>query len=104
MTVRYSGHMLRTRQQAAWQNVLLLMVLLPLAVWRATTLPAGAAIALVMLTLAPFAIAYHAWRFLQTQEQSHAEPTDGMVFAFRLVASMPLSFGGLIFVLLVGMG
>ena len=104
MAVRYSGHMLRTRQQAMWLNVLLLVVLLPLAAWRAISMPAGPAIALVMLTAAPFVVAYQAGRFLQAQEQLHREPTDGMVFAFRFVANTPLTFGALIFVLLIAMG
>jgi predicted cupin superfamily sugar epimerase len=103
MAVRYSGYMLKTRRQAAWQNAMLLMVLLPLAVWRATTLPAGAAIALVMITVAPFGLAYQAWRFLEAQEQLHRDPTDGMMFAFRFLASTPVAFGGLLFVLLTGM-
>ena len=104
MVVQYSGHMLRTRQQAVWLNVLLLAVLLPLAVWRSIAMPAGPAIALVMLTAAPFVIAYQAWRFLVAQEQLHREPTDGMAFAFRFVANTPLTFGALIFVLLIAMG
>jgi uncharacterized membrane protein len=103
MAVRYSGHMVRTRQQAAWMNIVLLIVLLPLAVWRSAALPAGAAIALVMLTVTPFAIAYQAWRFLYAQEQLHAQPTEGMVFAFRFIANTPLTVGALLFVLLMAM-
>jgi hypothetical protein len=104
MAVQYPGHMVRTRRQAAWLSGLLLAVLLPLAGWRSMTLPAGGAIALVMLTVSPFVIAYQAWRFLAAQEQLHREPTDGMTFAFRFVANTPLTFGALIFVLLIAMG
>ena len=64
MAVQYPGHWLRTRQQAAWQSVALLLVLLPLAVWRASTQPIGMGIGVVMLTMAPFVLAYQAWRFL----------------------------------------
>jgi len=103
MAVRYPGHWLRTRQQAVWQDVALLTVLLPLALWRATTQPIGVGIGLVMLTAAPFAIAYHAWRFLDHQERVHEEPTPGMIFAFRFLVSTPLTIGGLLFVVLTGL-
>lgn len=95
--------MLRTRRQAVWQSVVLLVVLVPLAAWRVTTQPAGAAIGLAMLTLAPFALAYQAWRFLQIQEQLHAEPTPEMTFVFRFLANTPLTFGTLMFLVLVSL-
>jgi uncharacterized membrane protein len=103
MVVRYPGHWLKTRQQAMWQAVVLLLVLLPLAAWRASTQPLNIAIALVMLTLAPFAIAYQAWRFLEVQEQQHEQPTPEMIFVFRLIANTPLTFGALMFVLLLSL-
>jgi hypothetical protein len=101
MAARYSGHWLKTRQQAMWQAIALLSVLLPLAAWRASTQPLNVGMVLVVLTLAPFAIAFQAWRFLEAQEQLHEQPTPGMIFAFRLVANTPLTFGALLFVLLV---
>jgi hypothetical protein len=103
MAVRYSGHWLRTRRQATWQSVVLLVVLLPLAAWRFTTQPPAAALALLMLTLAPFALAYRSSRFLAEQELVHQEPTPEMAFVFRFVASTPITFGGLIFVVLVAL-
>ena len=103
MAVRYSGHLLKTRRQAVWQNTVLLLVLLPLAVWRSTSQPVGAGIALTALTLAPFALAYQAWRFLQAQELLHPEATPEMTFVFRFLANTPLTFGGLMLVLLSAM-
>ena len=103
MAVRYRGHMVRTRQQAVWLSVVLLLVLMPLAVWRASTQPIGAATGLVLLTLAPFVIAYQAWRFLQVHEQLHPEPTPEMTFVFRFLANTPLTLGTLLFVVLVAL-
>jgi hypothetical protein len=104
MTVRYSGHLLQTRRQAAWQSAVLLLVLVPLVIWRFTTHPPGTALALAALTTAPFSIAYQASRFLREQEQIHSEPTAGMAFVFRFVANTPLTLGALIFVLLIAIG
>lgn len=103
MAVEYPGHWLRTRQQAVWQAVALLMVLLPLAAWRVTNQPLAVGIGLVMLTIAPFALAYQAWRFLSEQEHLHEEPTPGMTFAFRFLANTPLTFGALLFVVLINL-
>lgn len=103
MAVIYQGHWLRTRQQAVWQDLTLLLVLLPLAAWRATNQPLAVAIGLVMLTIAPFALAFQAWRFLDEQERVHEEPTPGMKFAFRFLANTPLTFGALLFVVLVNL-
>jgi hypothetical protein len=101
MSVRYSGHMVRTRQQAAWLGIILLVVLLPLAARRFTMEPPGAALALALLTLAPFMLAYECWRFLREQERLHPEPTPEMAFVFRCLANTPLTFGALLFVVLV---
>ena len=98
--VRYRGHWLKTRQHAVLQNSVLLLMLLPLALWRSFNQPIAAAIGLTMLTLAPFAIAYQAWRFLKAQELLHQEPTPEMTFVFRFLASTPLSFSGLLLVVL----
>lgn len=104
MAVRYSGHVMRTRAQAAWQSVVLLLVLLPLVAWRFTTLRIGVAVTLAVLTLAPFVIAYQSWHFLEAQERVHQEPTPEMTFVFRFLANTPLTFGVLLFVLLVSLG
>jgi hypothetical protein len=98
--VRYSGHMLRTRQQAAWQSAVLLLVLVPLLAWRFTTHRFGIAFALATLTFMTFALAYQASRFLAAQERVHSEPTPEMSFVFRFVSTMPLAFGGVLFILL----
>lgn len=100
MAVHYPDHWLRTRQQAVWQNVALLLVLLPLAAWRATTQPLGVGIGLALLTLAPFALAYQAWRFLEQQERVHEDPTPGMIFVFRFLVNTPLTLGALLLVVL----
>ena len=103
MTVSYSGHWLRTRQQAMWQSVVLLLVLLPLSAWRATTLPAGVGGGLAMLTLAPFVLAYQSWRFLAAQERVHDAPTPEMNFVFRFLVNTPLTFGALLFLVLINL-
>ena len=101
MAIRYSGHWLRTRRQAAWQSAVLLAVLLPLAAWRFTTHPLNIALPLAVLTMVPFAIAFQASRFLASQERVHSEPTPEMAFLFRFVVNTPLTFGALLFVLLI---
>jgi hypothetical protein len=103
MAVQYPSHWLRTRRQARWQNVVLLTVLLPLATWRATTQPLGVGIGLLLLTLAPFVIAYQTSRVLDAQEHVHGEPTPEMIFLFRFVASTPLTLGAILFVVLVNL-
>jgi hypothetical protein len=100
--VRYRGHLARTRQQAVWQNLLIAFVLLPLAIWRASTQPFGVAVGLVLLATAPFVIAYQAWRFLAFEERVHQEATPEMLFVFRFLANTPLTFGALTFVILLG--
>jgi uncharacterized membrane protein len=104
MAVRYQGHLVRTRQQATWQGVVLLLVLLPLVAWRFTTHPLPAALSLAALTVAPFAIAYQSWRFLEDQERVHSQPTPEMAFVFRFVANTPLTVGALLFVLMTALG
>jgi uncharacterized membrane protein len=100
MSVRYSGHLLRTRRQAEAQGLVLLLLLLPLVAWRFTTQPLTAALALAMLTLAPFAVAFQARQFLVAQERQHSEPTPEMNFVFRFLANTPLTFGALLLVVL----
>jgi hypothetical protein len=102
MAVRYSGHMVRTRRQAAWLDVALLLALLPAVAWRLSTQPIGVAIAMAMLTAAPFVTAYQSWRFLERQERVHQEPTPEMHFIFRFLANTPLTLGALLLVILVG--
>ena len=97
MAVRYSGHLARTRQQAVWLGVAALMILLPLATARIRTQPPAAALGLAVLTLSPFVIAYQSWRFLESQERVHHEPTPEMEFVFRFLANTPLTFGALLF-------
>jgi hypothetical protein len=103
MAVRYPGHWLRTRRQATWQGLVLLVMLIPMAAWRLPAQPLGVGLGLAMLTLAPFAIAYQAWRFLEQQEELHHEPTPGMIFVFRFVVNTPLTLGALVFVVLASL-
>lgn len=103
MTARYSGHLLRTRQQAFGLCLVMLFVLAPLVAWRAVTHDTGLAVALLMLTLSVFAVAFQTWRFLEAQERIHPEPTPEMTFVFRFLANTPLTFGALIIVILVGL-
>ena len=83
-----------------WQGIVLLIVLLPLVARCVNTQPLGVGIGLLMLTLAPFAVAYQASRFLAMQERRHDEPTPEMAFVFRLVVNTPLTFGALMIVVL----
>jgi CBS-domain-containing membrane protein len=101
MAVRYHGHMVRTRQQAGWLAVALSLAILALVLWRFTTHPPGVALPLGLVAMAPFATAYQTWRFLGEQERVHAEPTAEMSFVFRFLANTPLTFGALIFLLLI---
>jgi hypothetical protein len=103
MAVRYPGYWLRTRRQALWLTVVMMLLLLPVAAWRLPAQPLGVAFGLAVLMLAPFAIAYQAWRFLEEQEQLHSEPTAGMIFVFRFLANTPLTFGALLFVVLISL-
>jgi hypothetical protein len=103
MTVEYPGHLLKTRRQALLQSVVLMLILIPLLAWRFTTEPRVVALALGALTFAPFAIAHRGWKFLESQEKLHAEPTAEMTFVFELVAVVPLALGVLLMVLLFRM-
>ena len=103
MAVSYSGHWLRTRRQAVWQSAVLLLVLLPLAAWRATTQPAGVGWGLAMLTLAPFVLAYQSWRFLEAQERVHDAPTPEMTFVYRFLVNTPLTFGAFLLLVLINL-
>lgn len=100
MTVRYSGHFLRTRRQAATQCTVLVLALLPLVAWRFTTQPLTAALGLALLAFGPFVIAFQSWRFLAAQEVQHPEPTPEMNFVFRFLVNTPLTFGALMLVVL----
>jgi len=104
MTVRYSGHWLKTRHQGAWQSAVLLAVLIPFVAWRFNTHGVNVGLGLVGLTMAPFVLAYQASRFLAEQEQLHAEPTPAMQFVFRFVAATPLAFGGMLLALMSALG
>lgn len=104
MAVRYSNHWLKTRRQAMWQNAALLAVLSPMLALRFMTHRFAVGLMLVLLTMAPFAIAYQASRFLESQERLHPEPTAEMQFVFRSVASTPLAFSGIMLALLSALG
>ena len=103
MAVRYPGHMVRTRQQALWLSVVVLLILLPFVMRRLPGQRPSVALAMALLTLAPFVPAYQSWRFLEKQERVHGEPTPEMAFVFRFLANTPLTFGALLLVVLTGM-
>jgi hypothetical protein len=104
MTIRYPGHFLKTRQQAVFQGVVILAVLTALLAWRVNTERGVIAMALAGLTLAPFVIAFRAWRFLAQQELRNTEPTPEMVFVFELIATMPLVMGAFLMILMFELG
>lgn len=102
--MRYPGHLLKTRGQAAAQGGVLLVILGPLLAWRINTEPAAVAMALAGLTLAPVVITFRAWRFLALQERRHQQPTSEMIFVFQLVATMPLVMGAFLMILMFELG
>ncbi len=102
--MRYPGHVLKTRRQAAAQGAVIVAILGPLLAWRIRTEPAAIAMALTGLTIVPVAIAFRAWRFLAQQELRNTEPTPEMVFVFELIATMPLVMGAFLMILMVELG
>ena len=104
MTMRYSGHFLKTRGQATVQGAVILTILGPLLAWRIYTEPPSIAMALVGLTIAPLAVAIRAWRFLAHQELRHPQPTPEMTFVFELIATLPLVMGAFLMILMFELG
>jgi hypothetical protein len=104
MTMRYPGHLLKTRGQAAVQGAVILAILGPLLAWRISTEPAAVAMALAGLTFSPFVVAIRAWRVLAAQELRHQQPTPEMIFVFQLVATMPLVTGAFLMILMFELG
>lgn len=103
-TVRYPGHMLKTRRQALLQGVVIFAVLAPLLVWRITTERRAIAIALAALMFGVFATAFRAWRFLAEQEKRHGTATPEMAFVFGHLTTVPLAMGGFLMILMFGLG
>ena len=104
MTIRYPGHFLKTRTQAALQLAVIVGILGPLLAWRINTERPGIAMALGGLTLVPVVTAYKAWRFLAKQERRHQQPTPEMIFIFELIATMPLVMGAFLMILMFELG
>ena len=102
--MRYPGHLLKTRGQAAVQGAVILAILGPLLAWRISTESAAVATALGGLTLAPVVIAFRAWRFLAREELRREQPTPEMIFVFQLVATMPLVMGAFLMILMFELG
>ena len=101
MTIRYPGHFLKTRTQAALQLAVIVVILGPLLAWRISTERPGIAMALGGLTLVPVVTAYKAWRVLAQQERRHQQPTPEMIFIFELIATMPLVMGAFLMIQMV---
>jgi hypothetical protein len=104
MTMRYPGHLLKTRGQAAVQGAVILAILGPLLAWRISTESAAVALALAGLTLSPLVIAIRAWRFLAREELRHQQPTTEMIFVFQLLAIMPMVMGAFLMILMFEIG
>ena len=102
--MRYPGHFLKTRKQAALQAAVILATMLALLAWRITTERAVIAMALAGVIFTPFVIAYRAWRFLAQQELRHQQPTPEMTFVFGLMATMPLVMGAFLMILMFEIG
>jgi hypothetical protein len=103
-TIRYPGHLLKTRRQALLQGVVIVAVLAPLLVWRITTETRPVAIALAAMNFAVFASAFHAWRFLAEQEKRHGLATPEMTFVFRQLTTVPLAMGAFLMILMFELG
>ena len=103
-SVRYPGHLLKTRRQALLQGVVILVVLAPLLVWRITTETRVIAIALAAMMFAVFATAFRAWRFLAEQEKRHGTATPEMAFVFEQLTTVPLVMGALLMILMFELG
>jgi heme/copper-type cytochrome/quinol oxidase subunit 4 len=104
MTMRYSGHFLKTRHQASFLIATVLAVLLPLLAWRIATERAVIAMPLAGLTLTLVVIAMRASRFLAMEERQHATPTAAMTFVFGLLIGVPLVMGGFLMILMFELG
>ena len=98
--MRYRGHYLKTRRQAFIQNATLLLLLVPALAWRVANERPAVAVALAMLTVAPFIWAYRGLRFLGGQERLHTEPTPEMTFIFGLATVVPLTMSAFLLVVL----
>ena len=103
-TIRYPGHLLKTRRQALWQAVVIGAVLVPLLAWRISTESTGIAIALAAMTFVVLASAFRAWRFLAQQEQRHGTVTPEMAFVFGQLTTLPLVMGAFLMILMFELG
>jgi hypothetical protein len=104
MTMRYSGHFLKTRLQAALQAAVVVAMLLPLLAWRIATERAVIAMALAGLTLTLTVVAVRGSRFLAAEERQHATPTAAMTFVFGLLIGVPLAMGAFLMILMFELG
>ena len=100
-TIRYPGHLLKTRRHALWQGMVLAAALVPLLIWRVLTERSVVAMVLAAMLFGVFASAFRAWRFLAQQEARHGTVTPEMAFAFEQLTTMPLVMGA--FLLILGM-
>jgi hypothetical protein len=103
-TIRYPGHLLKTRRQALWQGILLAAVLLPLLIWRVTTERSAVAMVLAAMVFGVFATAFRAWRFLAEQEKRHGVATPEMAFVFEQLTTMPLVMSAFLIILMFELG
>jgi hypothetical protein len=103
-TIRYPGHLLKTRRQALLQGVVIFVVLAPLLVWRINTETRVIAIALAAMMFAVFATAFRAWRFLAEQEKRHGLATPEMAFVFEQLTTVPLVMGAFLMMLMFELG
>lgn len=103
MAIEYPRRYVKTRRQAIWQTVVLALFLLPLLAWRLQQERLVVGMALAMLALAPFVMAYRSLRFLRRMETRYTAPTPEMSFIFEQVALVPLATCVFLLILLTEM-
>jgi len=103
MAIEYPRRFPRTRRQLLFQCALSALILQPLLIWRFATGRVVISLALGGLVVAALALAFHAWRFLSTQERRHPQPTPEMTFVFMLASVYPLAMSVFLLILLAEM-
>jgi hypothetical protein len=101
--MKYPRRYVKTRRQAIWQTVAVVVLLAPFAVWRLPQERPVVGMALTMLTLAPFVSAFRALRFLRRLETQVAAPTPEMTFIFEQAAVVPVATCAFLLILLLEM-
>jgi hypothetical protein len=103
VTIEYPRRYVKTRRQALWQTVALVLFLAPFLAWRLPQERSVVGMALAMLMLALFLLAFRALRFLRRMETRLAAPSPEMTFIFEQVAVAPVAVSAFLLILLLEM-